>query len=139
MTLRLGKRIRFDFIVGIFRWFVFFFGFDFLFRFELRKVIDIFSSDHGAIGVEFELIVVSDSVDDLLYFVDSEFFDFVAVQEQLEFDEMIPGIGDEGTYWRRLPYRRINLEQDFRHSSSSRFVWRWQRYWTFRMRILLYL
>lgn len=82
MTLRLGKRIRFDFIVGILRWFVFFFGFDFLFRFELRKVIDIFSSDHGAIGVEFELIVVSDSVDDLLYFVDSEFFDFVAVQEQ---------------------------------------------------------
>lgn len=82
MTLRLGKRIRFDFIVGIFRWFVFFFGFDFLFGFELRKVIEIFSSDHGVIGVEFELIIVGDSIDDLLYFVDSEFFDFVTVEEQ---------------------------------------------------------
>lgn len=73
---------RFYFIVWVIRWFVFFFRFDFLFRFEFWEVIKIFSSNHGFISIEFKLIIIDNSINNLLNFVGSEFFNFVTVEEK---------------------------------------------------------
>ena len=64
---------------------------DFGFGVFLIEVIEIFSPDHGFIGVELELVVGGDGINELLGFGDSEFLDLVAVQEQGQLDEMIPG------------------------------------------------
>jgi hypothetical protein len=65
--------------------------FDFLFGLVLREVIEIFSPDHGFICVELEVVVGGDGINELLGFGDSKFLDLVAVQEQGQLDEMIPG------------------------------------------------
>lgn len=79
----------FYFIVGIIWSFVFFFRFDFLLGFEFWKIIKWFSSDHSFISIEFELIIINNGIDNLLDFVDSEFFDFVAVKEEWQFDKVV--------------------------------------------------
>lgn len=73
---------RFYFIIWIIRGFVFFFWFDFLFRFEFWEVVKIFSSNHGFISIEFKLIIIDNSINNLLNFVGSEFFNFVTVEEK---------------------------------------------------------
>ena len=59
-----------------------FVGLDFLLGLELGKVIKGFSSDHGLVSVELELIFISDSVSNLLNLVDTEFLDLVTVEEE---------------------------------------------------------
>lgn len=78
-----------DFVVGIVWLFVLIFGFDFLFGFELGEVIECFSSDHGFVGIQLKLIITLDGFNNLLNFVNSEFFDFVTIEEQRQLDKMI--------------------------------------------------
>lgn len=87
-----GEDDGFDLFVRVFGLLSVFVGFDFFLWLELWKIIESLSLDHGFIGVELELIVVGNSVNNLLDFTDSEFFDFVTVQEEGELDEMISEI-----------------------------------------------
>lgn len=79
----------FNFVIRILRSLVFFFWFDFLFWLELWKIIKWFSSDHGFISIKFEFFIVGNSFNNLLDSVDSEFFNFVTVEEKWQFDKVI--------------------------------------------------
>ncbi len=57
-------------------------GLEFFFGFEFGEIVKGFASDHGFIRVKFELIIGGDGIKELLCFVDTEFFDFVAVEEE---------------------------------------------------------
>jgi hypothetical protein len=76
------KKLRFDFSVWVFDLLSVLIGFDFLLGLELGEVIEGLSPDHGLVGVEFELIVLGNGVDELLDSVDCEFLDLVAVEEE---------------------------------------------------------
>lgn len=82
MTLKYFRQLRFNFSVWVVLLLVVIIGFDFLFGLELGEVIESFSPDHGFFGVELELVIGGDGVKELLSFIDSEFFDFVAVEEE---------------------------------------------------------
>ena len=89
-------------------------GLEFLFGFELGEIVEGFASDHGFIWVEFKLVIGGDGIKELLYFIDAEFFDFVAVEEERQFDKMIPEMSKKLTGWRRFLCRRIHHVGGFR-------------------------
>ena len=57
------------------------FWFEFLLGLEFRKIIKGYSFDHGLISVEFETVISSNCVNDLLDLADTQLLDLVTVQE----------------------------------------------------------
>lgn len=89
-----GEDNGFYFVIWIVRWFAFIFSFDFLLRFELWEIVKVFSTDHGFVGIEFKFFMIGNSISESLNFVDSEFFDFVAIEEKWQFNKVVFVWGD---------------------------------------------
>lgn len=67
---------------------------DFFLRLELREVIQVLPSDMSLGGVDFDLLIFGGSIHNLLGLGAAELFDFVAVQEACDLDEMLFVRGD---------------------------------------------
>ena len=83
--------VHFEVIVGVDVFRVFIVVGNFLLGVELRQILQLLNPQAGLLAVKLDILALLDSVDNLLDGGDSQFFHFVAPEEEINFDEVLSG------------------------------------------------
>ena len=83
--------VHFEVVVGVDVFRVFIVVGDLLLGVELRQVLQLLNPQAGLLAVKLDILALLDSVDNLLDGGDSQFLNFVAPEEEINFDEVLSG------------------------------------------------
>ena len=83
--------VHFEVVVGVYVFGIFIVVGDLLLGVELGQILQLLHPQAGFLAVQFDILAYLDGVDDLLEGGNSQFLNFVAPEEEINFDEVLTG------------------------------------------------